>query len=991
MSAMVMLYQKLYEEHQQKYGSQTAVFLMVGKFYELYSWIDSTTGEPSNSMKRAIEIMNIAIKEKKSYGPNGEPGLWGGIPEQSCHKFAQTLTREGWTVVIVDQIKDKTEQVIDRRPTRILSPGTHVEVATAERMAVGTLWLTDSLMAAAVMDLTTGEVFSHQSTKADDILHMFQVYCVREIIVCQEGVQQMDTPMIRSTFGLHGTVHQVAPPKPFDSEFTREELLRKFFRFKTLMPIRAVLGFASEPKPLIEKTLCVLLRFLEDHFPQQVERITRHEAFNPIHHMRLSNNILEQLNIITHNQQKSVLNLLEKTHTAIGKRALRERILRPTTNEVELIRRWDQVSWASGLSSQQRQSLERDLKGLYDLPRLHYKLSEGTLDTIDVIQLFQSYGSTKCLIQGVQDTPLSLSKDLQASILSHCELLEKLLDEDKARRRIEGEICGFLTAISGPETNKQEENIQKAQETWLTHWKQFCKLANIPFDSFRLEQKGTESEIEYVWEGSRTHTKAIEGAIFSLGKDKSPCLRGCGIEKKKSGPIQVTCGEFTTYTDSIRGFSAALQRALRVEVLAVCDTLWEDVMEFQTDWVEWLASIDITLALASVAKQYEWVRPCLGDSLSIQGLRHPILESAQTRARYVEHTVQLGGEKPGGWLIYGVNASGKSSLMKAVGISVILAQAGSFVPASSMTLRPYDAAFSRIWSHDNVWAGLSSFAVEISELRDILTNATSRSLVLGDEVCSGTESLSATALVASSLEHLDSLGAHFLFATHLHDLLKIPEFLPRPGIAVWHLQVLRTLDGKLIYDRTLKPGPGSNTYGLEVAKAMGIPLALLERAHAIRRHLGGEKTIEEAPKSSWNATIQRQVCENCNHPIVKELEVHHIVPRSEGGGNQLRNLVVLCETCHDKHHAKQLEIQPLVQTSEGLERIEATGAVAVAVASTPPAPITRSKLPTEQQEIIRNVVIRMKANKHPPKRILTELKAKEGIDITPAQLKPFLV
>jgi DNA mismatch repair protein MutS len=294
---------------------------------------------------------------------------------------------------------------------------------------------------------------------------------------------------------------------------------------------------------------------------------------------------------------------------------------------------------------------------------------------------------------------------------------------------------------------------------------------------------------------------------------------------------------------------------------------------------------------------------------------------AQTRIEYVKHDVELGKEKAKGWLVYGVNASGKSSLMKSVGIAAILAQAGSFVPATTMGIRPYDAAFSRIWSHDNVWAGLSSFAVEVTELRDMLNGATENSLVLGDEVCSGTESLSATSLVASVLEYLDALGAHFIFATHLHDLMKIPGFLPREGIHIWHLRVDRTETGKLIYDRRLQPGPGSSNYGLEVASAMGLPFSIMNRANEIRRSLLGEVAITEAPKSRWNAQIQRKVCEVCGNQIVKDLEVHHIEERAKGGNNTLRNLVVLCETCHDKHHNEEITVGPLRLTTEGEERV----------------------------------------------------------------------
>jgi DNA mismatch repair protein MutS len=338
-------------------------------------------------------------------------------------------------------------------------------------------------------------------------------------------------------------------------------------------------------------------------------------------------------------------------------------------------------------------------------------------------------------------------------------------------------------------------------------------------------------------------------------------------------------------------------------------------------------------------------------------------------------------------LLYGLNASGKSSLMRATGLAVLLAQAGSFVPAKSMSLRPYDAAFSRIWTHDNIWAGLSSFAVEVTELSDILRLATNNSLVLGDEVCSGTESSSATALVAATIEALQAKGTHFMFATHLHDLLKVPGLCQK--VAVWHLRVITMPDGKLVYDRSLQPGSGSSSYGLEVAKAMGLPFEIIQRAHEIRRGIEGTATVQDAPKSRYNSQIQRRACEVCGSHDVRQLEVHHIEEQAKGGSNKQRNLAVLCERCHDDHHNKKIEVSPLTQTSEGLERISAA-APAPTEAPTQTFGLERfAHVPKDTNaELIKQIV--MKYPERPAKRIATILQEEHGIKMSPAQLKRYI-
>jgi len=275
-----------------------------------------------------------------------------------------------------------------------------------------------------------------------------------------------------------------------------------------------------------------------------------------------------------------------------------------------------------------------------------------------------------------------------------------------------------------------------------------------------------------------------------------------------------------------------------------------------------------------------------------------------------------------------MNASGKSTLMKATGLCVLLAQAGCFVPAKTMTLAPFQAVYTRILNQDNLFAGLSSFAVEMSELRDILRNANEHTLVLGDELCSGTESTSAQALVASGIQWLSKRQSNFIFATHLHDLPTHLE-VEALGVNVWHLHVdYDPITKKLVYDRSLRPGNGSSLYGLEVARAMDLPFEFMEQAVRFRQTITSSTTQELAKASAWNSQVVRRICEVCGKAA--HLEVHHLQARAtatherlENGThmNDKRNLVVICQACHDAVHADKLDIQGQVMTSNGPERI----------------------------------------------------------------------
>jgi DNA mismatch repair protein MutS len=276
-----------------------------------------------------------------------------------------------------------------------------------------------------------------------------------------------------------------------------------------------------------------------------------------------------------------------------------------------------------------------------------------------------------------------------------------------------------------------------------------------------------------------------------------------------------------------------------------------------------------------------------------------------------------------------MNASGKSTLMKATGLCVLLAQAGCYVPAKEMTLKPFKAIYTRILNQDNLFAGLSSFAVEMSELRDILRNANEHTLVLGDELCAGTESISAQALVASGIQWLSSKKAKFIFATHLHNLPNVIN-TEELGVDVWHLHVeYDPVSKKLIYDRSLRPGNGSTLYGLEVARAMDLPFEFIEEALKNRHKIMSSTTQENATSSAWNREIVRHSCEVCKKQITNDLEVHHIKERNTAKNgilddgthmNDKRNLIVLCTKCHDKTHNEEIEIGETKMTSDGPER-----------------------------------------------------------------------
>ena len=283
-----------------------------------------------------------------------------------------------------------------------------------------------------------------------------------------------------------------------------------------------------------------------------------------------------------------------------------------------------------------------------------------------------------------------------------------------------------------------------------------------------------------------------------------------------------------------------------------------------------------------------------------------------------------------GILLYGINSSGKSSLMKALGISIILAQAGFFVPAKSMRFKIFDSIFTRISGADNIAKGLSSFAVEMLELKNIFNRANKNSIILGDEISHSTETMSGVSIVASAILKLAKLESLFLFATHLHQLPEIEELKKLKNIICLHLSVMyEDKEDKLIFNRKLQLGSGSSMYGLEYAKSLHMDKEFLQVANSIRKKLTNDySSIERLTKrktSKYNKDLIVSTCVICGKAVD---DVHHIKEQNEANAdgfighmnaNHKYNLVPLCKEHHLMVHNGKININGFITTSKGLE------------------------------------------------------------------------
>lgn len=421
---------------------------------------------------------------------------------------------------------------------------------------------------------------------------------------------------------------------------------------------------------------------------------------------------------------------------------------------------------------------------------------------------------------------------------------------------------------------------------------------------------GVGSEPDYVkihetdkmgisFQATKRRTKILEdrikklpadGKVISIVLDKESGI-GPGTASKRTllfDTTSITCpaasgSNNTIHSPQIYELCAAVV-SLRVKISDMVALLYQDFIgslhEYYHDFenmIAFVSAIDMIQNRCYIARKYNYCRPVIANAegeegasfVRATGLRHCLIERINEEECYVTNDISLGGD---GMLLYGTNAVGKTSLIRAIGVAVIMAQAGFYVPASGFVYRPYRAIMTRILGNDNLFKGLSTFVVEMSELRVILRMADTHTLVLGDELCSGTEMDSAISIFVAGLQHLYRAGASFIFATHLHEIAgysEIREMAPRLRLA--HMRVFydKSRD-TLVYDRKLQDGAGESMYGLEVCKSLHLPDDFLENANTIRVKYRGVSTktptasiLDDATPSRYNAAKLRRLCELC--------------------------------------------------------------------------------------------------------------------------------
>jgi len=912
MTPLLEEYFRLYERHRAELTGETVVMLMqVGSFFEAYE-----VDEPSRGCARIVsDVLRMHLTKKNGSKEASEANPWMvGFPSYVLGKHLARLNDEGYTVVVYEQ------KAVDggRQPERVLK-GVYNDLmryegeddllpAVVDRRLFAVLLdryresprtsRTRCLLSAVCVDMSSGGVLVCEND-TDDHLRELQAFLLHysppEVILCLEGVWPEEEAVVveglvqKSTRMMRGTAA---------SEPTMTGV------FGEVYGAGCVPGL--ERHASVSRVLAVALMHIRRHDPVLATKLRPPvfaEDFGDA--TEYNTDAFMELNIagigerrragVAASRQKSLRDILAAPMSSLGRRRLDAMIRRPI-HDAGLLRdrqKWLRYFWETEAAVGTRVP---DLEWLllrWRRGRLTYRLCGQFLRS-----LVSVYEET------VAAYPEWWDEDAAALVreIGECFDLERMMGEDldflrcaseemdEYRRRQE-ECRAELAAIG--EEFKETFRLQEGAEG---EWFLGCSVKK--WDTYRYRNAGSP-----LYELSKN--KATVRVSLERLDRAATALRFLLQEKKD----HVARG----YTEVSEAFLGAHGEALAA-------------------MIDRVARLDCCVSLARFFRENGYCFPEILDRSTENGssvvrcveLRHPIYERIERDRLFTPYTVELGRETRG-MLLYGMNSSGKSTMLKTLGTAVWLAQCGFCVPATAFAWTPFRTVLSKIGTYDNLYAGHSTFVAEMNELNTILRRSSESGLVLCDELTSGTETRSATGIVAATLRHFLDKDITFLFTTHLHAVVRIPAIRDDPRLSIRHFRVetseeardaLLIRDVRLRYDRRLYDGPGDDLYGIEIARTLGLPPELVASAFRFREAVEVVVHEEHAYQASrYNRGLIMDKCRRCGSRT--SLHTHHITPQAVFTGGKtppgahkdgLYNLVVLCEACHERVHHHESEM-----------------------------------------------------------------------------------
>jgi len=813
--------------------------------------------------------------------------------------------------------------------------------------------------------------FIMNPTTFDELERYVSTYCPSEVIF----VSSLENNVVKQVLQYCGvqtsSIHKISlhtdlPAQNCAKQNYQRHILSTFFG----EDIQSICS-EFENYPMATQSFCYLMNFIQEHNPNLVRNMSIPVVNNHTDRMVLANHTLKQLNIIQdtandkgHNGQLScVLSLLNKCNTAMGRRLFQYQLLNPTMREEWLNTEYRMIETV--LKKDWIDDFRKQMMQVRDIEKITRQLIVKKVYPSSIYHLYKS-------IERIQEMNRTLkeSDDICEYLSSEIDKKNKLaydyiedacvdivhyLDTTlciDACKQVNN-VSTFDFAIICPGVCKELDEIVQQYEEKVSLFHGIKQTLNNLIKQYSTGN-ACNSEMEHV----KVHETDKSGMSLIMTQTRAAGLRKIMreiSESEKNKMLTVGDTSFAFFAKDIKFTSVTSSNdevcipelnkiskqilVLKEEMNSWIGKTYSIVLEqLEKDWfyvIEDLAKygskLDVLLCKSYIARTYHYCKPEIittetnTSMVRVYELRHCLIEHLQKNELYVTNHISLDEERKG-VLLYGTNAVGKTSFIRALGIAIIMAQAGMYVPCTRFEYIPYRSIYSRILGNDNLFKGLSTFAVEMSELRIILKMADEHSLILGDELCSGTETESALSIFVAGLMELHEKKSTFIFATHFHEIVHYDEIKALDNVALMHMSVSYDRERDcLVYDRILKEGSGSRTYGLEVCKSLYLTDEFLEKAYSIRNKYFPVSVGElSKPSSKYNAEKIRGVCEVCNEAIGSE--IHHLQHQADADGegfigtfhkNHKANLVTVCEKCHSKFHAQSNMPMQRKKTTKG--------------------------------------------------------------------------
>lgn len=932
-------YFELVKQHEVEYGNKnTIVLIQNGDFFEVYGLLKLGVITGSNIVKYA-EICDLHIGEKKNVMIDDYKVVMTGFKHYYFEKYIKKLQSNGYITAVYMQ--DEPGKGSTRSKFGIFSPGTTFvednEVLSNVTMCVWVENYTDVFMKSkcvtigiSCVDVCTGrtsmleyeEVLLGSMSVYDMLEKQLLVYNPSECIIISNQ-SNWDTIIKQSGMKQSICVHKLdcTSNKVLNCEkqVYQKEILEKFYGNKEI----------DDSNQIAIQSLCYLLNFIYEHSPQLISNIEP-PIIEEINVMTLANHSLKQLNIIDDGDEISVVKLLNKCVTPMGKRYYVNMITHPIWDEEKLQKEYDVIECVLKRDFVMELSLLSKISDLNKLQRMlvmerleckHLLQLDVSLKALsDVFELDESWLSDYLLGYGVDMGVVSKGCVMMSEFLESHFVLDKLTD-------------GLTEDVLCKGVNKELDSAIETIKIIGLKIEAIRKHLNDYFNTQHDYVKNIETESSYLLICTASRSTVLKKQLLSTSHNVSLCYFGGTFELsvgvkdfsfvKQSGNnvsihhelLDSLCNEYISLKNAMK----PLLKRVFLNIIVEMGVNFQDIL---SKCCHVIMLIDVLFSKAKVAREFGYTKPIINKDhhtsmVNATGLRHCLVEHFSKNELYVTNNISLSSQ---GILLYGTNAVGKTTFIKSIGIAIILAQSGQFVPATNFQYKPFKSIYTRILGNDNIFKGMSTFEVEMTELRNILHKANQHSLILGDELCSGTETISAISIFVAGIHYLSKCNSNFIFATHLHEIIHYDEITQLPNISIQHMSVQYNKElGQLVYDRKLKPGSGANVYGLEVCKSMHLPPEFLEFAENIRTKYNLEfQPLLSLKPSKYNSHKLINMCEICN--THKATEIHHLQFQQHANTqgiihndndlstfhkNHLANLIAICNYCHDNIHTHQ--------------------------------------------------------------------------------------